>query len=503
MQEKFRFLTAVFAVAILAIAVGCAPPATQETAAMQVEEIPITTTSEAAKALFEEGQYLLDVGRGVKAREKFQAAIAEDPGFVQAHFNQSNASLSFKEFQTCLDMASEHLESASEGEQLMIEINRTFLTNDTDKGVELGRQLTGMHPNSPRAHLILAGLLGGQNDNEGARAAMDTALELDADSPAGLFGMANSLLFGEPKDFAMAQEWAEKALAAFPDEAKGWELMGDIRRAQVDLEGALGAYEKATEVDPDLAVAQHKQGHVNSFLGNIEAARDAYDAGVAAAPPENKAAYAVYKTFTGIHAGDVPTALAEMEELAANIEAMGTPADQVKGLKVFAMNSHATAAMHAGLLDRAAESIAKGNDLRMAIAEDVGTDDARRLQESACHLWDGLLAAYQNDGEAAGLHASRIEALVAEDDNPRKMEPAHYVLGMAALKAGEHEKAAEHLRQANHKNNMFIRYQLALVEEALGNTDEAKKLFGEVGNWNFNSVGFALVHKDAKARAAA
>ena len=138
----------------------------------------------------------------------------------------------------------------------------------------------------------------------------------------------------------------------------------------------------------------------------------------------------------------------------------------------------------------------------MAIAEDVGTDDARRLQESTCHMWDGLQAAYQDDGEAAALHAGKIEALVADDDNPRKMEPAHYVLGMAALKAGEHAKAAEHLRQANYKNNMFIRYQLALAEDALGNTEEARKLFGEVGNWNFNSVGFALVHKDAKARAA-
>ena len=83
------------------------------------------------------------------------------------------------------------------------------------------------------------------------------------------------------------------------------------------------------------------------------------------------------------------------------------------------------------------------------------------------------------------------------------MEGAHYVLGMTALKAGDHAKALEHLRQANYKNNMFIRYQLAVAEEATGNVEEAKKLFDEVGNWNFNSVGFALVHKDAKARAAA
>ena len=97
-----------------------------------------------------------------------------------------------------------------------------------------------------------------------------------------------------------------------------------------------------------------------------------------------------------------------MEALAAGIADMGTPADQVKGLQTFALNSHATAALHAGMLDRAAESISQANDLRMAIAADVGTEDAQRLQEAACHQWNGILAAYQGDGETAALHAGKI-----------------------------------------------------------------------------------------------
>ena len=95
-----------------------------------------------------------------------------------------------------------------------------------------------------------------------------------------------------------------------------------------------------------------------------------------------------------------------------------------------------------------------------------------------------------------------IAELVAEDENPRKMEPVHYVLGMSALVAGDHAQAAEHLRQADHANNMFIRYQLALAEEALGNAEAAKRMFDEVGRFNFNSIGFALVGRDAQARAA-
>jgi tetratricopeptide (TPR) repeat protein len=488
---------------LLALGFGCAAPEQPvEVAEVQIEEIPVTTDSDAAMALYEEGQYLADVGRGVEAREKFMAAIAEDPGFVRAHFSQSNTALSFKEFQSSLDNASENLESVSDGERMLVEINRTFLTNDPDKGLQLARELVQKYPNSPRGAMILAGMQGNNNDNEGARASYSRALELEPDSAGALYGLANNYLFGEPRDFGKAAEYADMMLASYPGEAKGFELMGDIRRAQNDLEGARQAYNQAAEVDPTLAVAQHKKGHVNSFLGNIEEARASYDAGVEAASVENKASYAVYKTFTGLHAGDIEAALDEMEALTSEMEAMGTPPDQLKGLQAFALNSHATAAMHAGLLDRAATSVAKGNELRMSIAEDVGTEDAKRLQEVACHQWDGLLAGYQGNPAKAAEHAKAMAALLADDANPRKMEGYHYVLGMAALNSGDAETAAEHLRQANHANNMYIRYRLAEAEEALGNTEEAKKLFGEVGSYNFNSVGFALVGKDAAARAA-
>jgi tetratricopeptide (TPR) repeat protein len=399
-------------------------------------------------------------------------------------------------------MASQHLDSASDGERLMVEVNRTFLTNDNETGLRLATQLAERYPNSPRAAIVLAGLQANQNDTVGARASFERALELDPSSAGALLGIAGNYLFGEPKDFAMAEEYARKALAAYPGEAKGYEMLGDIKRAQNDLVAALDAYNKTSETDPTLELGHHKRGHVNSFLGNIDDARAAYSSAIEIAPPESKASYAVFRAFTHIHAGDVPGALDELERVAGQVEAMGTPADQVKGLQSFALNSAATAAMHAGELDRAARLVEMRNDLAMAIAEDVGTEDALRLQTAACHTWDGLLAAYRGDAEAATEHAAKIEGLVADDENPRKLEGAYWVRGMSALVTGDHTGAVKHLRQADHLNNMFQRYQLARAEEAAGNVEEAKKLFGEVATFNFNSIGFALVKEDAKARAA-
>ena len=84
--------------------------------------------------------------------------------------------------------------------------------------------------------------------------------------------------------------------------------------------------------------------------------------------------------------------------------------------------------------------------------------------------------------------------------DPKERRGAHWVRGMSALQAGNHAAAVEHLRQADHANNMFVRYHLALAEEGQGNTDVARQLFAEVGSFNFNSIGFALVGGDARER---
>jgi tetratricopeptide (TPR) repeat protein len=497
---RFSHVFAVFSAVILVLGgAGCAPK--EEVATGPVaDEIPVTTTSETARALYEEGEYLADVGRNVQAREKFMAAIAEDPAFVRAHFGQSTVAVSYKEFQTCLDTAEVNIENASEGERLMVEINRSFLTNDTDKGLQLAKQLVEAYPSSARAAIILGGMQSTTNDNVAARASYARALEIDPDAAGALVGIAFNYLFSEPRDFAKAEEYAQRMTAAYPNEAKGYELMGDINRAQNDLDAALEAYNQATDMDPTLAQAQLKKGHVNSFLGNFDDALAAYDAAITAATPENKAGFAPFRAFTYIHAGDIDTALDELEAVAENVEAMGTPADQVKGLQVFALTSEAAAALHAGRFDRAADCIVRRNALQMEIAEEVGTDDAHRLQKANCRLWDGLLAAHTGDLETAVEHADKIAALVESDDNPRKMEPYHNVMGMAYLKQGDHERAAEHLRQANYENDMYIRYHLALAEEGIGNVEEARAFFADVASYNFNSVNFALLREEARER---
>jgi hypothetical protein len=49
----------------------------------------------------------------------------------------------------------------------------------------------------------------------------------------------------------------------------------------------------------------------------------------------------------------------------------------------------------------------------------------------------------------------------------------------------------------------YIKYQLAVATDGAGDAAQAKKLFHEVAEYNFNAVGFALVRKDALQKAGA
>ena len=78
----------------------------------------------------------------------------------------------------------------------------------------------------------------------------------------------------------------------------------------------------------------------------------------------------------------------------------------------------------------------------------------------------------------------------------------HQLEGFIALYQRKYREAARHLRLGN-QLDPYIKYQLALATGGAGDAAEAKRLFSEVAEYNFNTVGFALVRKDAQQKAGA
>ena len=106
------------------------------------------------------------------------------------------------------------------------------------------------------------------------------------------------------------------------------------------------------------------------------------------------------------------------------------------------------------------------------------------------------------DTEGAATKAAEFEGYAASSSNPRKLERMHEIQGMSAYYQDDFAGAVQHLSSADHLNNMYAKYYLAMANDAAGNSDEADRLFAELAVWTFNGPGYAMFRADILERAA-
>jgi tetratricopeptide (TPR) repeat protein len=159
-------------------------------------------------------------------------------------------------------------------------------------------------------------------------------------------------------------------------------------------------------------------------------------------------------------------------------------------------------ALHSDLLDDADRVLALYAPVVRADAQAVNDADNTRLTESVILSWESQLAARRGDFVTALAKANEHKRLVENDQNPRRFETYHSLLGLIELRKKDFAQAIPHYRQAD-LTDIYQKYHLALALEGAGQTAEARKLFQDVASWNFNSVGFALTRREALRRATA
>src|SRR6266550_2616931 len=254
---------------------------------------PITTSSAEARAHFLEGLREFDLGRLIDANVHFKAAVAADRDFGFAYLNVANTANSLDEFKTNLALAEQNAARASEAERLQIQMTRKGFDNDLAGQLALGQQLVAKYPQSPRAWLALAGAQGALNENADARESMAKALELSPKLYVAHVIMGNNYMF-----------------------------VGDAYRAQKNLEKAREEYLRGHALEPRNAVLLVKAGHANTFLGDYAAARADYDSAMALGRANEKAAYAPFRAYVSVYAGDPGAAIAELNRLVASVDGM-------------------------------------------------------------------------------------------------------------------------------------------------------------------------------------
>jgi len=466
--------------------------------------IPLSSTDKAALAQYMTVRSLADRGDFIEANQAARKLTDEHPGFVGGWIMLGNTALSGEQFVIATRKAGELATGGTKGEQLWASINMSFVTNDTAEGLKLGKQLVDAYPGSPRAWIVYSGLLTGQNKHSEARAAADKAIKLAPGQAIAHNTLAFSYLYNDPKDFAKAKQHFQHAIDLDPGEDNYRVNIGDVHRAMGDLEAARKDYSAALKIDPENEVAAVKRGHVNSFLGNYDEARADYDTGIAAGQEGNKSTLANYRAFVNLHAGDHQAAVDELKRELDRIDTLDMPADQKVGARNFLLVNITDICFNYDMLDEAEDAVAQLSATLAESGANSGDENFARQQKATAVFWQGKLAARRGDQAAASAKAEEFAALLADDDNPRKMERYHELLGLAALQQGDYAAAVEHYRQANLSTSpgagdVKNTFMLAKALKGAGQPQEAAELMQTVANWNFNSAWFAMLRKEAAA----
>ena len=465
-----------------------------------VQEIPLSTQSADARLAFVAGQAALDRGDAQEANDLFRAAVTADPDFTYAWFNLSNVAFSTQEFNDALHSGERGAANASEGERMLLEFNKHFLDGNANAQLELAKKLTEKYPSSPRAWMLLAGAQAGLNQFAEQRATLEKLMGATPDFAPAPFALAASYLFNDPTDFAKAEKYYRRAIEIDPGADQYYWSLGDVYRATNRLEDARRYYQLALKLDPHDSIAPLKLGHVDSFLGNFDEARADYDRGIAAASPANAGFLTAFKAMTHVYAGDAAGGVKALEHTVAEIDALGAPPAQRVNAKIGALTSAAQIAMWSGAFDDAQRILTARAALMRENSQQVGTAAFANLQETQIVFFDGQLAAWRGDFGAANKLAKKVAELSAEQNNPRKMEPYHELLGLIALRRKNYKQAVAEYRQSN-LAALHNKYHLAQALEAAQATEEARKLYREVAQNNFNTADFAMFRKEALKKA--
>src|SRR5215212_337973 len=148
---------------LLAIMAGCSPPkadtaretgtASQDSTVDLAESgpvvkgmVPLSTKSDEARKLYDQGLTLADQLRAHDARQLFQKAVAKDPDFAMAHYQLALNSPSPREFRGHLNQAAALSDRASAGERLAILSLKAGADANPAKSLDYAREAASKYP---------------------------------------------------------------------------------------------------------------------------------------------------------------------------------------------------------------------------------------------------------------------------------------------------------------------------------------------------------------------
>ena len=464
-----------------------APAAAPTAKAAMSTEVPITTSSKEARALFLEGRTLFDNLHRTEAHEKFLAAVAADPDFARGHVLVAFTAPTTGEFFDAVRKAKATAASASEGEQLIVKSLVAASESDHVAQAAALKKLLAMYPKDPRSHSALGNFLNGQQDFAGAAEHIEHATQIAPEwaSAYNSLGYAYRSLDQLDKSKAAFEKYVE----LLPTEPNPQDSLAELLMEMGDYEGSIKHYQMALDTDPNFLSAHAGVSSNYSLMGDADKAQEAAGKMLAAARNQAEEQNAMFQAMiASIYAGDNEAAAKAGEQIAAKAEASGdlsaaAGAQQYVGDVMLNSGEPAKAAEHYGLA--------------LELQHQANINDANKAQAKRDYMFKMAIAAMAaEDSETAAERTAEYVAAVKENGTAFERRRAHELTGYMSMINGDMDGGVEHLAQAN-QQNPHVLYWSAVAHNSLGNKDKAIDLVSRAANRNTLSRNLPFVRAKA------
>jgi tetratricopeptide (TPR) repeat protein len=456
-------------------------------------KIPVTTKSEDARKLYDQGLALFDQLRFYDSRLKFQEAAAKDPEFAMAHYQLALTSPSNKEARAHAKQAVAVSGNASEGERLAILGLEAAQNANPGKSLEYAKEAVQKYPEDERARLTLSFGYNGQQDYEKVLDELNKAIELNPDfSPA-----YNSL--GYAYTSLNRNDEAEKAFRRYielvPNDPNPYDSHAELLMRTGRFDESIAQYRKALTIDRHFTNSHYGIASNLMFQGkHPQAIAEAEKLAGAARNDGDRRLALFIKSVVYADQGKTDLALREMEKQFALDSKIGDPAQMAADA-----NGIGLVLLETGKPDLALKRFQQALDVQL---KSNLSADAKEDAKLAHHYYLGRVALARGDLAAAQEHASAYQKGAEAKQNDVRIRQAHQLAGAIALREQDYDKAVSELDEAN-RQDPYVVYLSALAYQGKGDQDKAGELFKQSAeSYTLPTLNYALIRAKAKAQAA-
>ena len=498
---------------------------------IEAERIPWTSTSEEAKALFEE--FLTNIERrqwDPEIQEALFDSIAKlDPNFfVPKLFNNFKDA---DERRVLVRLAYENKDKVSDLESRFIESN--FERRINGSIVKQDQIMDAIIADYPQYYQlrIWSGDIKNGLDVKASEKRWEEALEINPNSFEANVNLAFlhfptgvnfTMLASDDRDLKKAETLLNNAKKILPESSRPSRFLGNVYRAQSEFDKALAAYKESLEIIKEYETGDKSDpyansllmvGHVYTFQEKYDEARTYYEDAIKISNEFWKVSIGELKSHTYMYQKDFAGAVFVLSEIQDQIKTFDIDTIQKTNYTIWMETAKFRAFGHSQKQDETIASVKKIKDLRSSRSEILlanAFDDTEKqrilsnLSNSNMELdiWYNILFG-NYDTARAQINDYNSMAQKELEFDPNAMNNFYKFSGYLNLMEGNPQQSiAEYsnLSKVDMSDDSYHSYFLALAKKAIGEEEQSKEMFVALANDNFATWQNSIIKNLAKAQ---